>query len=325
MTRRGVVAVFVATVLVVAALAVVLVVRARSSASDGAARVAQRYAELVASGAGDELDELARLTSEPTPALADAAPLLAAADERIEVVGLGEPEVTGTDQAEVAVRYRLAGEEHTWTLRLGRDADDDEWRVAAPMTGAIAWDEPALRNADSEIRLGGAVVERRPRFIGGGDDVQPLYPAGYAAEKQVAPYFAAAPVPVVVLPGEPTPQPELVLRANDAARQVLAADLAAQAGTCGTAEAFGRCPFYDIVATPFAGGDPTAPGWWKGFAGRPTLTVDAALDGVAIEGAIRYATPGGVRTLRFTGDAEIGFDRVARTPTLSGLEVEAVG
>ncbi|WP_377323882.1 hypothetical protein ACFJIY_03960 [Pimelobacter simplex] len=221
------------------------------------------------------------------------------------------------------MRYRLAGEEHTWTLRLGRD--DDGWRVAAPMTGAIAWDEPALRNADSEIRLGGIVVERRPRFIGEGDDVQPLYPAGYAAEKRVAPYFAAAPVPVVVLPGEPTPQPELVLRANDAARQVLAADLAAQADTCGTAEAFGRCPFYDIVATPLAGGDPTAPGWWKGFAGRPTLTVGVALDGVAIEGAIRYATPGGVRTLRFTADAQIGFDRVARTPTLSGLEVQAVG
>lgn len=194
-----------------------------------------------------------------------------------EAEQLDEPEVTGTDRAEVAVRYRLAGEEHAWTLRLAR-------------------------NADSEIRLGGAVVERRPRFIGGG-----------------------APVPVVVLPGEPTPQPELVLRANDAARQVLAADLAAQAGTCGTAEAFGRCPFYDIVATPFAGGDPTAPGWWKGFAGPPTLTVDAALDGVAIEGAIRYATPEGVRTLRFTGYAGIGFDRVARTPTLSGLEVEAVG
>lgn len=323
MSRRGVVAVLVATVLVVAALAVVLVVRARSSATDGAARVAQRYAELVASGAGDEVDELARMTSGSTPALADAAPLLAAADERIQVVGLDEPEVTGTDRAEVAVRYRLAGEEHTWTLRLGRD--DDGWRVAAPMTGAIAWDEPALRNADSEIRLGGVVVERRPRFIGGGDDVQPLYPAGYAVEKRIAPYFAAPPAPVLVLPGAPTPEPELALRANDAARRVLAADLAAQADTCGTAEAFGKCPFYDIVATPLAGGDPSAPGWWKGFAGRPTLTVDAVLDGVVIEGAIRYATPGGVRTLQFTGAAEIGFDRVARTPTLSGLEVEAVG
>lgn len=324
MSRRGVVAVLVTTVLVVAALAVVLVVRARSTVSDGAARIAQQYAGLIASGEGEELAELARLTIEPTPALADAAAFLAIADERIEVVGLDEPEVTGTDRAEVAVRYRLAGEEHTWTLRLAR-GDDDGWRVAEPMTGAVAWDEPALRNADSEIRLGGVVVERRPRFIGGGDDVQPLYPAGYGAEKQVAPYFATAPTPVVVLPGPATPEPALVLRANDATRKVLAADLAAQADTCGSAEAFGKCPFYDIVATPLAGGDPSAPGWWKGFAGRPALTVDAALDGVVITGAIRYTTPGGVRTLRFTGDAEIGFDRVARTPTLSGLEVEAVG
>ena len=63
------------------------------------------------------------------------------------------------------------------------------------------------------------------------------------------------------------------------------------------------------------------------FAEGPVLEErqDEDLEGVAIEGAIRYATPGGVRTLRFTGDAENGFDRVARTPTLSGLEVEAVG
>ncbi|TQK70118.1 hypothetical protein [Nocardioides sp. SLBN-35] len=320
MSRRPrVVAVAVATTVVVAALGGLAWVRA--SSSDEAAAAARRYVDLVASGDEDELAGLAAMTAEDTAALDDAAGLLAAADERIDVVSIGDP-VESDDVVEVEVRYRLAGEEHTWPLRLGRVGDD--WRISSPMVGSVAWDEPGVRNVDTDIRLGGNVLERRPRVQdgdGSGESVQPLYPAVYGAEKRIDPYFTSTPALVAVLPGAPTAEPSLPLVATDATRQALAADFTASADACGGPEAFARCPFFDLVQTARAGGDPSAPGWWRGLVGTPTVAVDSVPDGITVTGAFRYAARGGVRTMRFTATGQIGFEAVRRTPTLAGLEV----
>jgi hypothetical protein len=319
-SRRRIVVLAVAALAVAAVVAVVVGVRAASS--DDAAATARRYVDLIATGDEDELVDLAAMTAEDSPALSDAAALLAAADERIDVLSLGDPREKD-EVVEVDVRYRLAGEEHTWELVLGQVGD--EWRVSAPMVGSVEWDEPGLRNVDTDIRLGESLLERRPRVQdgdGSGETVQPLYPAVYRAQKRIDPYFTSTPAPVAVLPGAPTAEPSLPLVATDATRQALAADFSASADACGGPEAFSRCPFFDLVQTARAGGDPYAPGWWRGLVGTPTVAVESVPDGVTVSGAFRYATQDGVRTMRFTGTGQIGFEAVRRTPTLTGLEVE---
>lgn len=334
--RRRIVVLAVATLTVAAVVA--LVVGVRASSSDDAEATAQRYVDLIASGEGDDLSELASMTeSGDTRALVDAADLLAAADERIEVLSLGDPKAVEAptdlpadsaleDFTEVDVRYRLAGEEHTWPLVLGRDGEG--WRVASAMVGSVGWDEPGLQNVDADIRLGRTLIERRPRIQDGddgGETVQPLYPAVYQAEKGIDPYFASTTASVVVLPGAPTAEPPLPLTATDATREAIATDFARRADSCGGRDAFGRCPFFDLVQTGRAGGDPYAPGWWKGLAGEPTIAIGDVDDGIEVSGAFRYVARDGVRTMRFTGTGQLGFEAARRTPKLAELEVESAG
>ncbi|MBS4752658.1 hypothetical protein KG112_07525 [Nocardioides sp. zg-ZUI104] len=331
-------------VLALLAVAAVVLVWSRSSSYDGASRVAQRYVALVASGKGPDLSRLAAMTAGGgSPERDDAADLLAGAEQRIEVLDLAGPKRAGRavdlpgdldleDLVEVEVRYRLAGSEHTWPLVLGRQ--DGEWRVAVPMLGSVAWDEPALQGLDSEIRLGAVVLDRRPRsgageqVVAGGQgavgEVQPLYPAVYAFDKRIGAWFASARTRVSVLPGEPSAQPAVTLEATGATLEALADDLTDRAEACDGQEAFARCPFFDLVATPRAGGgDPYASGWWQGLVGEPEITVEGTT--ARFSGAFRYEARSGSRTMRFTGEADVALSSLEAGPTLGAPEVERAG
>lgn len=318
-----------------AAALVVLPARAESSA---ARTVAEEYVDLVATGDEGDLQRLWAMTATETPgALRSAGELLLGAEERIEVVSVGDPHGATTwdapyparleDFVELDVRYRLAGEERDSTIVLGRLADSGgsdvgDWRVVTPLTGSIAWDQPGFADLASDAYLGGIRQVRRPA-LGAAEDVQPLYPAVYGAQVRLDPYFASETATVTVTAGEPVPPPELRLEPTSKTQDAIRREVMERFAACGDrVDVLSRCPARDLAES--AGVDVwDDPGWWLGLTDSPEITVDG--DGVSLSGGVfRMRAPGGVREVAFSGTGRYLLDNQSWVPVLVELDLAEV-
>lgn len=320
---------------VTAATAVVLVVL--PARADAAARsVAEQYVDLVAAGGEDDLERLWAMTTTEIPgALRSAGELLLGAEERIEVVSVGEPheapvadvpyQVQLEDFVEVEVRYRLAGEEHDWTIVLGKLAgeggsDVGDWRVVTPLVGSIAWEQPAFADVAKDAYLSGTRQVRRPALLGGSEDLQPLYPAVYSAQARLDPYYASEMSAVAVTAGDPVPPPELRLEPTRLTRERIRRQVWGRFAECsGRVDVLGGCPARDLAQS--AGVDVWGGSrWWLGLTDRPSITVDS--NGIRVSGgAFRLRSPDGVRVVRFTGTGRYFLDNQSWTPVLFDLDL----
>lgn len=316
---------------------VVLPARAESSA---ARTVAQRYVDLVATGDEDELEQLwAMAASESPGGLRSAGELLVGAEQRIEVISVGEPvesapadlpyQVRLEGFVELEVRYRLGGEERSWPLVLGKllgesGSDIGDWRVATPLTGSIDWAQPGFADVGTDVYVGGVRQVRRPALVGGPDeDVQPLYPAVYSTQVRLDPWYAADPTTVVVTPGEPTAPPDVDVEPTKATRDRIRLQVLARFASCGDPDdLLGLCPVLDIVDA--LGVEQWGERrWWRGLTDEPTVTFDGQRL-LLSDGVFRIVGPRGVHQVGFAGSGTFLLDNQSWRPAVFDLDVREV-
>ncbi|GAA1506599.1 hypothetical protein [Nocardioides humi] len=346
MTRRPLLVV--ATVAVAVAVGITAwVVLPKRAAASAAQDVARRYAELVASGAGDDLRELWAMEATESPgALRTAGALLAGAEERIEVVSVGTPQQAPrsgapsqsdfTEAVAVEVRYRLAGQEHRWPIVLARregtrGTDLGDWRVVGPLVGAVAWEQPGFADVASDVYVSTVRQVRRPLVVGGGDeDVQPLYPAAYRVQRRLDPYYASEEGSVVVTAGKAVAPPELAVNPTDRTRDRIRRLVLARIRACGNRDgardsddAFYRCPLRDLAEARGVDvwGDDD---WWLGLVRKPVVEVDGQRITVS-GGRARLRGPQGVLEIRFGGTGRYLLDNQAWRPAIWELDLEDGG
>ena len=330
--RSKLVALVVVTVLV-AAVAAWIVLPGR--ASDAAARAAaQRYVDAIASGDEDDLEELWAMTVAESPgAMRTAGEVLAGAEERIEVVSVGEPKSVETrrvvypvqleDFVEVEVRYRLAGEDHEWPVVLGKllgesGSDLGDWRVTTPMAGTIAWEQLGSGDFAMDVYVSSVRQVRRP-VLGTDEDVQPLYPAVYRTQGRLDPYYDSDEETVAVTAGEEVAPPRLAAEPTPKTQALIRRAVWRSFESCGRIPTvYPVCPAEDLVQS--LGVDIYDTDWWRGLTRRPAVTFDGA-SGISLSGGeFRFRGPGGVvRELRFTGSGSYVVSFQSSTPQLSEL------
>ena len=323
--------------LVGVAARIVLPARAENSAVRDAA---QRYVDLIATGDEGDLQTLLAMTVTDSPgALRTAGDALVAAEERIEIIDVGEPgtmasaeipsEVELDGVVEIPVRFRLAGEEHTMPVVLGKLLDEGgsdigDWRVVASMTGSIAWPQAGFADVQADAYVSAIRQVRRPAVLGGSDeDVQPLYPAVYETQQRLDPYYASKSATVAITGGEPVTPPEARLDPTRTTQERIRRQVFARFASCRDLGISYRCPAFDL-ADPSGFGSGLRNDWWLGLRDRPTVTIDH--EGVRISGgSFRFRGPDGVRTVRFRGTGTYFIDNQSWRPVLSTIELEETG
>ncbi|MDO9456799.1 hypothetical protein [Nocardioides sp.] len=333
MTSRPRVVVTVAVAALVAGAVTAVVVR-RGEPGDASREAATAYVDLVASADSDDLPRLwSMAVTEDPAALRTAGDLLLAAEERVEVVSVGDVEtapdvdvpfrVQLDDFRQVEVTYRLDGEERLWPVRLGRltgsDGDEvDDWRVVGDI-GSIDW--AAIPSAiPTDYYVGGSRLVRRPLAGGSDSQVQPLYPAVYRTQTRLGIFYSSQEERVAVLAGDPVGPPQLRLAPTTTTETKVRQQVLADLESCRVPGRF-TCPVDALVES--RGVDSYGRGWWLGLTQVPTTTVDG--DTVVLEGgAFRYRGPDGVRLLSFTGSGRIGIDGATREPAVFDYALEEV-
>lgn len=292
----------------------VLDAREVGAVQDAARTAATSYVDLVATGDADDLERLWSLSAADDPAaLRAAGVLLVGAEERIEVLEVGEPQAIDEpalrglaaleDFRAVEVRYRLDGAEEKRDLVLGRligrsGTEVRDWRVA-PFTGALGWSTWNPAATLSELYVSGVEQSADPVQVGS-DEVpgQPLYPAVYDVQLRTDRWYASAPVRVAVRAGRPVPLAPLELKATEAMEREAFEQVVAAFGSCGVGPV-GGCPARRIAID--AGVDVFVErGWWRGLVTSPTLTFDGPTFTMT-GGVFRFVAPDGERRVRFTG------------------------
>lgn len=327
-------------VVILAALALVLggFTLAHARQHDTAARTAvERYVDLVAAGGMGDIQELVAMASSEDPGgLRAAAELLVGAEERIEVVEVGEAEewepggddeidldpASGTavrDYETVIVRYRLAGHEHAFRVVVGRiitedGRDADDWRVLTPLTGLIDW---AASDVWAEAYIGGVRQVRQLSTSGdSANQSQALFPAVYSTQGRLDPWFTSAQVGATVVAGERVAPPKFRLDPTQATKDRLAKLFIDRFEACGPGQAgLAQCPVEELVSR--AGVQDEYDGrWWRGLVRKPRVTVEAGK--VTVTGGVfRFAGPDGVRTMAFKGSGGYFVDNQKWVPVLS--------
>lgn len=323
----------------VVGLVVVGVNVARAQATDDAARsAAATYADLVATAEEDDLERLWSMTVAESPgALRTAAQLLLGAEERIEVIDVGEPKESEPVDVpyparfdrfvQVFVTYRLDGEEHERPVGLGLltgedGAEESDWRVVLPLTSEIGWTQPGFADVAQDVYIGDVRQVRRPLVLGGDEDTQPLYPAVYRTQSRLDPWFASEIELVTVVAGTTALPPDYRLDPTERTQTRIAGQLLAAFDDCGTEDIGLDCPVDDLVERH--GVNTYRPGWWLGFTTEPQIEVDH--QGLTLsEGVFRFRTSRGVRTARVDGTCPYLIDNQSWTPVLAGWECEIDG
>lgn len=283
---------------------------------DGQARAAaERYLGALATGDADDLREVWESTLAEDPAdLRVAGDFLARAEERLEVVEVGEAAAAGESEVggvgvedvwDVAVRYRVGEQERAGTIRVGLVAgatgdDVDDWRILAPLTGELSVDR-ALQgriHRGETVSIGDAVL-----FSDAAAVWQDLYPAVYPVRAEFGDAMTGRAVSTTVLGGDEVAVQELPVQPSEATRQGLRRLVLADFDACGRkilgptcrvrylAEAEGA----DIYGA-FGGGR-----WWGGLVGKPTFIFDGYW--LSVIGTFAYVGPRGRTEVDFRGGA----------------------
>lgn len=311
---------------------------ARAKATDDAAREAARaYVDLIATGDAGDLERLWELTVSESPgALRTAGEVLADAEERIEVLSVGEPkesapidvphEVDFDRFVQVFVRYRLDGEDHERPVGLGRiegedGADVSDWRVALPLTSEIGWSQPGFADVARDVFVSGVRQVRRPLLLSSDETAQPLYPAVYRTQSRLDPWFASRTELVTVVAGVTSLPPDYRLDPTTKTQERIRGQVVEAFADCGTDDLSLDCPVDELVEG--FGVDTYRPGWWLGFTEDPEIRVDHA-DVTISGGVFRYRERGGdVREVRFRGTCSYFIDNQSWTPVLAAYECRA--
>lgn len=307
-------------------------------AEDQAARaVAERYVELVESGEVDDLPELQSFTaSEHLGALRTAGGLLVDAQQRIEVVSVEDAGELDANEVDVGfdfaldslvafdVDYRLGGETHEGRIVLGAMAEEsgrseDDWRVVVPLTGSIDWPQRNITLTDTDLFVSGVRQVRAPGSAGE-DQVQPLYPAVYEAQRRNDPWYASPAEEVVVTAGEPVSPPEATLEPTDRTTRRLTREARDQVAQCAFADGH-DCPLTDIAedlgAEPYSDNS-----WFLGVVGTPRLTFTDT--GLELTGTVRIRGTDGPRRVRWTALAKTFLDTNDWKPYLAPFTAQRV-
>ncbi|TQK69229.1 hypothetical protein [Nocardioides sp. SLBN-35] len=330
-SRRALVGVL-AVVLLVGVAGVALAGRRGTEAQ--ARETAERYLRVLADESADpsELDELLAPTDADEWALAGA--LLAEASSRISDVTLGDSREVSTARStvpsdlvfdgfeEFEVRYHLAGERHRATITLGRSrggsgGEASRWLVVTPLAGSVDWNGATWLSTPLDVTVGDV-----PVTVPGQTTYEPaglrLHPAVYPARGGIAPWFASPPEQVVVVAGSAvSPAPALRPAATEEGVAALTQAALAAFDRCEDGTAY--CPIADLVYP--AGDDRLPEGWWHGFTTTPTVTVDGTTVRLA-DGAFRYLSPSGPRTVRFTGSTQVTIDPDRRPAVADRWRIE---
>ena len=337
MTRRTVLVTL--TVLVVVAVAVVVGgALSRRSVENASGEAAQRYVELIASAQGDDLETLWAMTYAQSPgALREAGRVLVGAEQRIEVRSVGTPTPVSVDEpigpdfdhfVAAAVRYRLDGTDHRGRVVLGRltgetGSEVAHWRVVEPLTGSVQWEQPGFADIKPDLYVSGVrQVRTSLAFSGSEEDEQPLYPAVYAVQTRMDPYFAAPEQSLAVPAGKPVAAPDLTTEPTQRTVQRIRRLVRERIAVC-ERRFETRCPA--VALASYVGVDYWTEGdWWRGLAKAPHIEVGAwemTLSG----GAARIRTPSGrVRTVPFTAHGRYLLNSLTNKPIVWELELEAV-
>jgi hypothetical protein len=301
------------------------------SSNDAAQSTAQRYVELIATGGKGDIRELWELSASDSPgAFRTAVAVLLDAEERIEVVSVGDVEKAPDDGVvlpdaaqledlvQVDIRYRLDGEEHTWPIVLGKLAGESgtdayDWRVVTPLAGSVAWEQPAVTQVAGDAYLSGVRQVRRPLLFGPDETVQPLFPAIYRAQTRLAPYYRSAEELVTVTAGDPVAPPDFQLAPTELTQDRIRAMVIRAFTHCGGVRSY-LCPATDIADDAGIDVD-SARRWWRGFVGEPHIRVDA--DGISLKGELSFVSRGRSGTLRFAGTGQYFIDNQSWKPVLS--------
>ncbi len=309
-SRRPVLVAAAVAVVVVAVLVTFVVLAGRD---DSAARdAAERYLDVLSDDSQDPA-ALADLVSVGDPsALERADALLAAASERISDVTLGDSREVTTARTtsdvafdrfeQVEVRYRLAGERHRATITLGlpRSGSDDDWRVVTPLAGEVDWNSASWGSAQLDLSVGDIAVTEPGRSTYE-PDAQLVHPGVYPVRASVGPYFGSDETDLAVAAGtRTTPLPEFRLAPTAEGTAVIAEQVRAAFEPCARGTA--SCP-----ATALVDDDELPTGWWHGLVRDPSVAIDGSTITLR-DGAFRYASTGGERTVRFSGTGQVTLD-----------------
>lgn len=318
----------------------VLDVRERGAVDDAVRDAATAYVDLIATGGRDDLEQLWSMTASTDPTgLRAAGDFLIDADERIEVIEVGEPQAVkeaGTpypgvleDFRRVEVRYRLASNELHGQLVLGHlegrsGSSVEDWRVVRPLTGALGWQHwnPSATLAD--LYVGGHLHAGDPVRVGSDDDAdQPLYPAVYGVEMRIDPWYVSPEAKVSVGAGEPRALLPMVLQATDATARRTRELVAELFKVCGTDKpGFVSCPARDIVEA--TGVDIFEDRrWWRGLVEVPTITFNDT-GFTMTDGVFGFVGPEGEHRVRFKGTGAAPISNNDGQLFVSGVTIEEV-
>lgn len=319
-------------ILIVVGLVVGLRWRAEQQRQDAVRTLVEEYVELVATAESDDLQKLWSAELHESPgAMRMAGRFLVEAEERIEVVEVGE--VTATEErgnyevpmeafVKVPVTYRLSGETVKTSVMLGRLRDRsgrsrEDWWIVSGLQGLIGWKQPGFADLTVETYLGEHRVVRMLGFGGDTEDTQPLYPGVYRTQDRVNPWFVSQTKQVQVSTGTVEP-PTQTLHATPRTRRRISRLFDASIRACERPSSY--CRIDDRLA---AAGIEVWEGRYKyDWLREPRLTFDQA--NVKVSGGRLRATAGGLptRTIKIDGSLVIGLDNQSWTPVIFTYDVD---
>lgn len=327
----------VAAVLMVAGLLAAFSIWVVRAPDNAAVQAAHRYLDALVDGDERELRELPLILATRHWGLSTTAGYLVDAEERIEVVSVGEPRAVerpamtySTDVTrftEVEVRYRLGETEHTWPLVVAQRTrgvawDADDWLVVNPMLGSVDWGDVTFASRAVDAYVGG--VSQFPEWRREGE-VQYLHPAVYRVERRVDSWFASGPRLLAVPAGDPVAAPEQELSATPKAEEWLQGRVESDFSRCEYRPGYPRpkvhqCPAADIARAHQI--EPVPDGsWWGGLVTVPTVTIDGTSVTVT-GGSFELRGPDGDHQVPFAGTGRVAFDDEARFLDLAAFTIE---
>lgn len=303
---------------------------------DAARAAAEEHLNLIA--AGDDPEALWRSAVTESPAqLRAAGDMLAGANERIEVLEVGEAEpldssprvpfnsdLDSSQARQVAVSYRLAGTDHDATVVLAphesqpRD-EAQSWAVLTPLTGAVTLTPAGLGSIVLDTYVAGIDTQV-------GDDYSAgsllLYPGLYEVEQRADPYLASATEELSIIAAETIELPELPPEGTAETVSELSDDLVTTLQRCSDRTELCSRSVDEWVESQ--GVDPWGD-WSLEVVTPPELTLQQAE--VQFEGGvIRLADPDGFEDeFELEGTAHWAMDNQSWTPTILRHDIALTG
>ena len=300
--------------------------------ASGAVALAERYADLVATGDADDLQSLWSASAAEPVAGRLAGRLLLEATERIEVLDVGDAsaadastsadavhsDVVAWEAVEVPVRYALAGEEHVGVVVLAPIEDaprglESSWRIVAPLMGTLEVAPTGPYGIVPDVFVSDTRLQIDPAYAGAG---VPMLPGVYDVQLRGEPYLTSDVQEIVVVAGAAASVSPEPLVATEEAEVALQESSDARFALC--AERDVECPF-DIsdAARELDGPYP----WDAQLVRAPSVTVVGA--GVELDGGeLLVQTAGGPVTLSFSGSGPWFIDNQSWRPVVSYTDLD---